>query len=126
MIIKSGLTILLFWILFILSHFFFTKLWLYWYYAWLDIGMHLLGGFLIISTWFYLSKKSSFKEILKKPLFHPLIILLILVIGWEIHQLLSGKPMKSDYVSDTLLDLTLGTISGLITYIWFSSRTIRK
>ncbi len=88
--------------------------------------MHLSGGFLVIVTWFYLSNKSSFKEILKKPLFNPLIILVVLVIAWEVHQLLSGKPMKSDYVSDTLLDLNLGTISGLITYLWFSSRTIEK
>ncbi len=114
------------WSGFIVLHWFFTVSHLYWYYDNLDILMHTSGGFLVIASWFYLHNKPWFENYLNRPIFHPLIILAVLVIGWEIHQLLSGKPIKDDYFMDTTLDMIIGLVSGLIAFKWFSSRTIDK
>jgi hypothetical protein len=121
-----GLILITVWLLFALVHGFFTISWLYWYYDWLDIPMHITGAFLIISTWFYFSQKAWLSELFKKPIFNPIFILIMIMITWEIYQLLTGKPISGNYITDTRTDLVVGLIGGILGYLWFSSRTIEK
>ena len=121
-----GLVLFSLWFTLALLHGFFTVSWLYWYYTWLDIPMHLFGAFLVIMTWFYLSQKAWLSELFKKPILNPIFILIIIIVTWEIYQILSGKPISSNYVADTRMDLIVGFIGGILSYFFFSSRTIGK
>lgn len=89
--------------------------------------MHLFGGFLVMTTWFYFrSKKPWLMELSKKPIFNPIFLFILIIIGWEIFQLTLGKPISNNYVNDTRTDLVIGLIGGLLSYFFFSSRTIGK
>ena len=121
-----GLILFCGWFLLAVFHGFFTISWLYWYYDWLDIPMHFTGAFLLMATWFYFSTKTIFSNLTKKPIFHPIFLLILIIIAWEVFQLLLGKPISANYVNDTRTDLVVGLIGGLVGYILFSSRTIGK
>ena len=121
-----GLVLFSLWFILVLFHGFFTVSWLYWYYTWLDIPMHLSGAFLVMMTWFYLSQKAWLSDLFKKPILNPIFILIIIMVAWEIYQILSGKPISSNYVADTRMDLVVGFIGGILGYFFFSSRTIGK
>ena len=107
-------------------HAFFTVSWLYWYYDWLDIPMHFIGAFLLMATWFYARKKPWLAEMAKKPIFNPIFLFILIIIAWEIFQLTLGKPMASNYVNDTRIDLVVGLVGGIVSYVLFSSRTIGR
>ena len=122
-----GLILFSAWFLVAILHTFVTVSWLYWYYTWLDIPMHFSCAFLLMTTWFYfLNKKECLKELAKKPIFNPIFLLILIIISWEIFQLTLGKPMSSNYINDTRTDLVVGLIGGLLSYFFFSSRTIGK
>lgn len=94
-----------------------NKLYLYWTYDGLDKGMHLCGG---IASGFLtllaveLSKKKHFR------LVAALIGALLIGIVWEITEYsLHISHLGPGFVSDTLSDLGMDIIGGLISYfIW--------
>jgi len=123
---RQFITLAFLWLLFAVAHFFFNKSYLYWYYSWLDILMHLSGGFLFVATWFYLNSKSWLNYFLSKPIFQPMFLLLVVVIGWEFYQLYSSTILKDNYIFDTVTDITFGLIGGLVAFLWYSSRKIEE
>lgn len=122
----NGINLTLAWLAFILTHVLFEKTWAYWHYLWLDIPMHLWGGLLVVTTWFYLQDNKKFAFLAQQKIFHPLVILVVMMVLWEIYRYLVGDIVNVNYVSDTILDLVSGTIGGIIAYYRFSSRTIYK
>jgi hypothetical protein len=88
--------------------------------------MHLIGGILFVTTFFKLKSIVWFKDIFNKLSLHPMFILLVVAILWEISQFFSGKPLKDNYIEDTALDILIGLIGGLVAFGWFSSRKIDK
>ncbi|HYD93156.1 MAG TPA: hypothetical protein VEB18_01710 [Candidatus Paceibacterota bacterium] len=82
---------------------------LYWRYVWFDVPMHYLGGVALGSFLIALS-----------PQFRPRVYLLgiiILIIGWEVFEYIFGLPREHNYVLDTSIDLLMGTLGALTTYI---------
>ncbi len=82
---------------------------LYWTYRWLDVPMHLLGGFgmasLLIAFLFR---------------YRPVYLLLGMVaisVGWEVFEVLIGTPQSADYVFDTAKDLLNNAIGGSVAYV---------
>ncbi|USN87504.1 MAG: hypothetical protein H6779_03765 [Candidatus Nomurabacteria bacterium] len=123
----SLLTVVVLWLVFATAHAFFKTTELYWFYLWLDIPMHLAGGFLVVMTWFVLQRRFiAGEKIFSQKFFHPLIILAIMMVAWEIYKYMIGDIVMDNYVSDTILDLIMGTVGGLIAFKLFLSRTIDK
>ncbi len=94
--------------LFALAYFFYWMLW------WFDILVHTLGGVLI--SWiaivlFEKYKISRIEMILLYGIFGPLLI----SIGWEIFEFVSGITfLSSQYSLDTTLDMSMGVLGGII------------
>lgn len=94
--------------LFALAYFFYWTLW------WFDILVHTLGGVLI--SWIAIAlfekyKISKIEMILLYGGFVPLLI----SIGWEIFEFVSGITfLSSQYSLDTTLDITMGVLGGII------------
>ncbi|MEZ4104055.1 MAG: hypothetical protein R3B60_02080 [Candidatus Paceibacterota bacterium] len=118
--------IIFFWIVFTGFHIFFKYTELYWFYLWLDIPMHLAGGFLVVMTWYFLRQVMAGGKIFSQKFFHPLTILAIMMIGWEIYKYMIGDIVSDNYVQDTILDLIMGTVGGLIAFRLFKSSKIRE
>ncbi len=81
----------------------------YWTYRWLDIPMHLLGGFalgsLLIAFLFRF-----------RPGYY-IAGMLCIAIGWEVFEASLGIQQPADYVLDTVSDILNDTIGASIAYI---------
>ena len=91
---------------------------LYFMYKWLDIPMHLLGGFVVALLGVCLY--TLYNQKLGKVFFWTLILLFVLVIGsfWEIFELSMSimyhvQTMNLTNIYDTISDLINDTIGGL-------------
>ncbi len=98
---------------FALTHILALKLYLYWYYWWFDIFMHLWGGTLVSLVVFSLASMVSFFELRLK---HIAAILLMVTVAWEVFEWRLGL-WNNDYVVDTLQDIFFGFLGGIVTYI---------
>jgi hypothetical protein len=82
---------------------------LYWYYPWLDLFSHFLGGLWIAlaSAWL-LSYVAREVTVLR-------LILAAMVIGvaWEVFEVFAGIPREANFAFDTSLDLTMDFIGAL-------------
>jgi hypothetical protein len=99
---------------------------LYWFVWWLDIAMHISGGFLIVATWYQIQKLGAFPRLMRHGWFRPLVILVVAMVVWELFEFRFGLITEYDYVSDTAFDLINGLIGGLIASWVSRSRTILK
>ena len=45
-----------------------------------------------------------------------LLLVIVVAMTWEVYELFIGVPIESDFVVDTLTDLCMGIIGGLIGY----------
>jgi len=86
---------------------------LYWYYPWLDLLTHFLGGLWIAlaSVWVISYTKREVN------LFHVIGIALTIGIGWEIFEYFAGTPREANFIFDTLLDLAMDFGGGLFGYL---------
>jgi hypothetical protein len=122
----NSLSLIFFWVLFIMANLVFNKIHLYDYFYWLDIGMHIWGGMMFIWSWYHFHTDGGFRKMIYKPFVHPLLALGILVVGWELYRFLLKNIIVEDYALDTTIDILVGLSGGIIAYLWFSSRTIEK
>jgi len=124
--IQNSLSLIFFLVLFVVANMVFNKLYMYDYFDWLDICMHVIGGMLFMWSWYHLHTGGKFRKITIKPLLHPLSVLGILVVGWEVYRFFLKDLNMDGYAVDTTLDILVGMSGGLIAYMWFSSRTIKE
>ena len=93
------------------------ELFLYWRYWWFDIPMHVLGGVVValgIFTLYDFLPKLPRQYLSLIPIISSV---LIIALVWEVYQLLIGIPIEADYEVDTIIDLIMGTLGGVIGYL---------
>ena len=88
---------------------------LYWRYLWLDIPVHVLGGAVIaLLTFVPYDFRDNLPERWLKPI--PVIaFVLIAALLWEIYELKIGA-FDPEYQLDTVVDLVMGLLGGVIGY----------
>jgi uncharacterized membrane protein YoaK (UPF0700 family) len=92
------------------------QLFLYWKFQWFDIPMHFLGGVVVALGLFTLH---DLKLVIKKrhlQIFPIVLLVFAVAMLWEVYELLIGIPIESNYVVDTLTDLSMGLLGGLVGY----------
>lgn|GEM_PF-595206 len=86
---------------------------LYWYYPWLDLLSHFLGGLWVAlaAAWLilYIGRETSLIRILSA--------VMVIGIGWEIFEFYAGIPKEANFVFDTSLDLLMDFCGGLFGYL---------
>lgn len=104
---------------FIVSEYVFVPTNLYYELPWLDIPMHILGGFLIAALSVNLLKVQNKSRLISVT--HVTAYVIFVAIIWEISEYMRGVidyNSLSDYF-DTVTDLINGVIGGLLAYkIW--------
>jgi hypothetical protein len=92
------------------------ELFLYWRFWWFDIPMHFIGGSVVALGLFTL--RDLRLPIPARYLRAVPVVLLVIVVAmlWEVYELFIGVPIESDYVVDTLIDLSMGILGGLVGY----------
>ena len=121
----SSVGLLLSWSLFVTVHLYFLQFYLYWHLGWLDILMHVLGGILLVASWYELKRLKAFPALLSRTWFHPLIFLIVVILAWEVFKYLIADVIKQNYELDTVIDLVAGLLGGLISFYWFGRSRIK-
>ncbi len=119
--LQNSLGLGFFWVLFLSLNVVFNILFLYLYFPWLDVVMHVWGGMLVIWSWYHFHTKGTFSLMARKPIVHPMWFLVILIVTWEVYRYLVKNVVVQDYALDTAIDLAAGFTGGLVAYLWFSS-----
>lgn len=81
---------------------------LYWYYVWLDVPVHFLGGLAI-----------GMLVIAVLHVFRPWVFLIAIVgvlVGWELFELVIHTTREINFYFDTALDVLMGTLGALTAY----------
>lgn len=81
--------------------------------------MHILGGVLLLASWYYLKNNKIFPNFLSSSKFYPLILFVVIIVGWEIFKYLIAPSVQANYVTDTVLDLAAGLFGGLATFFLY-------
>jgi len=82
---------------------------LYWTYRWLDVPMHILGGFALASL------LVAFLFRFRPGYF--LLGMVVVAVGWEVFEAFIGIPRPADYLFDTATDVLNDAIGGSLAYI---------
>jgi len=95
-------------------HVFALKFFFYWTIWWFDILVHTFGGILV--SWISISLFEKFKLSNMKTVFvSGILVPLLISVGWEIFEYVSGVTFfSSRYALDTILDISSGTLGGII------------
>ena len=94
-----------------------SVLFLYSYYWWFDILMHFLGGLVVmfgLGVFADLGRLPA-ARMLSAPLAFG--VLTVVMIGWEIFEYLVPVTRADAYVLDTVTDIVLGTIGGMVGWL---------
>ncbi len=102
-----------------------TELYLYWYFFWFDIPMHLFGGAVVALGFFTLRDlrllPNSWLMFWKIPF-----LVLSVALVWESFELFTGIPIESNFFMDTAIDLCVGVLGGYAGYyIGIQLRSLR-
>lgn len=104
-------------ILLALSEFVFNPANLYFEIPWLDIPMHLMGGFgvasLVMSVASYYKKKTSLLTVI--------LLVLLVAVGWELYEFIHDVIVHKDWGgwSDTISDIINGLLGALTAFYFF-------
>jgi len=93
-----------------------SELFLYWRFFWFDIPMHFFGGAVValgIFTLYDLKIIVKRRHLKRVPL---LVLVFVVALSWEVYELLVGISIEANYVADTLIDLSMGLLGGLVGY----------
>ena len=96
-------------------HFISLELYLYWKYLWLDMPVHVLGGSIVALGVFTARDLRIIKNSHVK-LVPVLVFVLIVALLWEVLGIYIEKPIEDDFIFDTVSDIGLGLVGGLIGY----------
>jgi len=125
MLQKKLLTISFFTILFIaILHI--SALQLHWYFThrWIDIVIHIIGGFWVALTTIWLMARFKHIETIegykRKTLLIILFVVAIVSIAWELFELLSGNTFlhTSNFWTDSASDVINNFLGGMIAYLY--------
>jgi hypothetical protein len=102
-------------------HYYATINSLYWSIGWFDILMHFLGGLLmgLIAIFiFFISEKIDFPRNSRIVIFS-VVMGFVLIVGltWELWELFAGLSDVINDLGDTILDLIMDIIGGVIAYL---------
>ncbi len=108
-----------------LFHIFALELSWYYIFRWSDVPVHILGGFWVTITTFWIFLKYRIADTSLDSRTSILIMLIsVLIIGvlWEIFELASGNTSLSvrNYWQDTFTDVASGFVGGVVANIYFS------
>lgn len=123
-IMPLALTVL--WILFLGIHYVSVYLSSYEAVWWLDILMHTWGGFLVVTTWYQVKTINAFPFLMSRKWLSPLIVLFVAMVIWELFEFKFGLVTEFNYVADTAYDFLNGFGGGIVSFMLFHSRTIKK
>ncbi len=99
---------LIFGITFAATHVIAEWLSLYWYYPWLDIPMHVLGGVVVMLMLASLRSMGTLLRHLSRV--GGVVLLSLVLLVWEGFGIYRYGGLKPDFWSDTILDLIFGII----------------
>jgi hypothetical protein len=116
----------LLWFLFLVVQYLNVYFELFWYFWWLDIVMHAYGGSLIVTSWFIVKALGAFPRLVGGYDRRSLLVLILVIFGWELYEYQFGLITPVGYVLDTAMDLAIGFGGGLASYLIFRSRTIER
>lgn len=86
---------------------------LYWYFPWLDLLSHFLGGLWIaLATAWLLSYVSREVTILRL-----IFAAMVIGVGWELFEFFAGIPREANFVFDTSLDILMDFTGGMCGFI---------
>lgn len=106
----------------LILHYLALKLYLYWTIDWFDIGMHLLGGFLIgLIVISFIRRIHDGEEILNKLLLFISVIFAVLTVAlsWELWEIFVGfTDVLKDRV-DTIVDIIMGLLGGVFSIFYY-------
>jgi len=101
-------------VVFATAHALAVSLSLYWYLPWFDSVMHAWGGGLIVIGLFSFS---TFSQMRRNPeLIEVVVVLAIITVTWEVFEWYIGLWDPATYVVETIKDITVAAVSGIITY----------
>ena len=101
-------------VVFATTHALAVALSLYWYVPWFDSVMHAWGGGLIVIGLFSFS---TFSQMRRNPeLIEVVVVLAIITVTWEVFEWYIGLWDPATYVVETIKDITVAAVSGIITY----------
>jgi len=97
----------------------------YWSYWWMDIVMHFLGGLFVglVVVWALCQVRENGFEI-KNTTLVVLLGVLIVSVGWEVFEYMTGVFLSEELFPDTLYDLVfdvLGGAAALVAHTFSSS-----
>ena len=91
------------------------RLFLYWRYPWVDIPMHAVGGAIVgLGVFAARDLHVPLFAHLTKP-YRAILVVLFVASVWEVLEYVTGLSIiKENFASDTMLDLTLGLVGGMV------------
>ena len=98
------------------------ELYFYWTLWWFDVLVHFLAGLWVGlgALWliFLSGYITRFRLSHHSALFTALIPIAVVGIGWELFEVWAGVPIEKKYLSDTVVDLSMGILGALSGYIY--------
>jgi hypothetical protein len=98
-------------------HYLALTLYLYWQIWWFDIPMHVFGGAVIVLGMYTAVELRILPAFVTRQLFSVLAFVLVIALGWEVFQYLITEVLKPNYVTDTLGDIIVGVLGGMVGFI---------
>jgi len=94
-------------------HIYAIKYFLYWYYPWLDLVNHFIGGVVIALLSIFLFS-NNYKEKIFIYLICGFVAPLVIAVLWECFEFMTGLTFASSkYLFDTITDILFALIGGL-------------
>lgn len=118
----ATITFLLLSVSFAATHILAVEASLYWYHWWFDIMMHLWGGFLVAFAVLLACRCDVWR--CRPQLWQVLLALGIITVSWEVFERLIGLYDPATYWRETIQDLLVGFIGGLIGYYTLRDATM--
>lgn len=104
-----------------ITHVLALELFLYWRYWWLDIPVHFLGGIVAGLGLYVLRDLRVLDRSFSISLIKVLACVFVVAVAWEVFEYSIGYPVIEFFWSDTLIDLAMGLLGGLVAYTVASS-----
>jgi len=86
---------------------------LYWYFVWLDVPVHFAGGAWLALAGSWLLLRFGYGHEVR----YVFMIVIAGSIGWELFEAWAGVPRDSNFLFDSVLDLTMDVAGGIVGFI---------